>query len=390
METPFILRIDRLFDAGPRNHPDKEPKEKWRIKALSIREVISMSTVYKAAIIGCGRIASTIDDEVQGHPGIAMPYAHAGGYLACPHTQLVAAADVVEEKAQALCQRWNVPHPYRDYREMIECERPDIISITTRPNTHAEITCFAAAHGVRGIYCEKPLCCSMEEADRMLEACSKAGVKFNYGTNRRYIAVFQRIREYIEKREMGSVRSIIAYAGGNCQWTHTHTADLLLNLAGDSEVECVQATLGGIEEEDFEDNALEKDPSVLLGFVRFRNGLHGYLIPASTYEVGVEGSEGSLRTQNDAQGVFYRKPEGRWRQWKETSFPTPAVDSGCLNCIEDLVAAIDSGGETKGNLPLACRSQEIVLGWVESHRQGGIRISLPLENRALAIRPPDW
>ena len=112
--------------------------------------------------------------------GFRIP--HAAGHTASAHTDLIAVSDVVPEKAKEIQERYSVPEGYTDYREMILKEKPDIVSIATRPATHAEITIFAAENGVKGIYCEKPLCCSMEEADAMLEACEKHRVKFNYGT----------------------------------------------------------------------------------------------------------------------------------------------------------------------------------------------------------------
>ena len=116
-----------------------------------------------------------------------IPYSHAAGHTASEHIDLIAVSDVLPEKVKVIQERYNVPEGYTDYREMIRKEKPDIVSIATRPATHAEITVFAAENGVKGIYCEKPLCCSMEEADAMLEACEKHGVKFNYGTQRRYM-----------------------------------------------------------------------------------------------------------------------------------------------------------------------------------------------------------
>src|SRR5215470_13722575 len=144
------------------------------------------TSAHTAAIVGCGRMAGSIDDEVRNYPAINFPYSHAGTYQACPRTRLVAAADVIEDKLQAFCHRWDIPRGYRDYRELIEAERPEIVSVTTRLGTHQEIVVFAAEHGVKGIWCEKPLCCSMAEADAMVEACERNGVKFNLGVNRRY------------------------------------------------------------------------------------------------------------------------------------------------------------------------------------------------------------
>ncbi|MXZ00695.1 hypothetical protein F4Y93_08620, partial [Candidatus Poribacteria bacterium] len=84
----------------------------------------------------------------------ALPYSHAAGYTDFDRTDLIAAADVVEEKAQYVCNKWDIPKYYLDYREMIVEEKPDIVSIATRPGNHAEITAFAAENGVKGIYCD--------------------------------------------------------------------------------------------------------------------------------------------------------------------------------------------------------------------------------------------
>ena len=123
-----------------------------------------MPHTYKACLIGCGRMGATIDDEVAGRPDsfIWQPFSHAAAAVACERTDLVAVSDVLEEKAEAIRQRYGAERAYTDYQEMIEKEKPDIVCLATRPGPHADITVFAAENGVKGIYCEKPLCCSME------------------------------------------------------------------------------------------------------------------------------------------------------------------------------------------------------------------------------------
>ena len=78
-------------------------------------------------------MGGTIDEEVQGGPNGALPYSHAAGYTAYERTTIVAASDVVEEKAKYVCSKWNISKRYADYREMIEKEKPDIVSVATRP-----------------------------------------------------------------------------------------------------------------------------------------------------------------------------------------------------------------------------------------------------------------
>ena len=89
------------------------------------------TTQYRVCIIGCGRMGGTIDEEVQGSPHGALPYSHAAGYTAYERTTIVAGADVVEEKAKYVCDKWDIPKYYLDYQEMITQEKPDIISIAT-------------------------------------------------------------------------------------------------------------------------------------------------------------------------------------------------------------------------------------------------------------------
>src|SRR5262245_38117344 len=98
-----------------------------------------MTTRYTAAVVGAGRMGGTIDDEVREHPGIVLPYSHGAAYAAMPEIRLIGFADVVLEKAEALARRYEAPHALADYRELIERERPGILSICTRPDTHAEI-----------------------------------------------------------------------------------------------------------------------------------------------------------------------------------------------------------------------------------------------------------
>ena len=148
-----------------------------------------MTNQYRACLVGCGRMGATIDDEMEGRPErfLWIPYSHAAAAVACDRTDLVAVSDVITEKAETARQRYGAQNAYADYREMIEKEQPDIVCVATRPPQRAEVAIFAAENGVKGIYAEKPLCCSMEEADAMVDTVERNGTKFNYGTQRRFM-----------------------------------------------------------------------------------------------------------------------------------------------------------------------------------------------------------
>jgi predicted dehydrogenase len=337
-------------------------------------------------------MGATIDDEVQDRPDSYrwLPYSHAAACVAFDRLDLVAVSDVDTGKMEAARERYRVPRGYIDYREMIEAERPDLLCIATRPASHAEAAIFAAGHGARAIYCEKPLCCSMEEADAMVEACESSGVHFNYGTQRRYIPVYRKLRELIDTGAIGQLQAVVAHCGaGAALWTHTHTADMLMYLAGDPEVDYVQGT-GVASEQDWEGDRLTRDPGITAGYVRFRNGVHGYLVASPGHDYEICGDEGTLRTINDGTSVRWLRRHGKWKRLEETEFPEVPGESGTVNGLRELVAALDGHAETTGGIRRAQASQEIVLGLVESHRQGGVRVPLPLTNRQLTVRPEGW
>lgn len=351
-----------------------------------------MAKQYRACLVGCGRMGTTIDDEVRDHPDsrLWLPYSHAAACAAVDRLELAAVADLLPEKVEQAQERYRVPTGYTDYREMIVRERPHLLCIATRPATHFETVLFAVEHEVRAIYCEKPLCCSMQEGDDMADACIRHGCRFNYGTQRRYSPVFRSVRAMIDRGEIGQPEAVVAFCGpGAAMWGHTHTTDMLMYLAGDPGVEYAQATVNA-REEDWAGDRLLTDPGILSGYVRFSNGVHGYLTAGTGDEYEVRGSEGTLRVLNNGSSVEWRRTSQPGRRLELESLPAPPVESGTVNGLRELVAALDGDAEPSGGIDRARASQGIIFAWVESHRRNGARVPLPLSNRQLTIRPEGW
>ena len=72
---------------------------------------------YRAALIGLGRIADTIDDETVGSGWLA-PFSHMGSYMDVGEVQVVGAADLYAEQRAAFGRRWSIDeeHLYEVYR----------------------------------------------------------------------------------------------------------------------------------------------------------------------------------------------------------------------------------------------------------------------------------
>ncbi len=97
--------------------------------------------------------------------------------------------------------RFNVPG-YSDYKEMLENERIDIAApiLPVTPNPAVVIGCAEA--GVKAILCEKPLAATLEDADRMVQACQSRGIKFGAGDMDRNLPAYWKAKEIIDSGEL--------------------------------------------------------------------------------------------------------------------------------------------------------------------------------------------
>ena len=134
---------------------------------------------FRAAVVGCGRIGSTIDDEHQNKPQFRYPWAHAPAYIEAKGVELVAASDLRPAQLDDFKHRWGVTALYTDFMEMVRQEQPDIVSVTTAAPDRADVVIGLAESGcVKAIYATKPISVSLDEADAMIEACHQHNVIF--------------------------------------------------------------------------------------------------------------------------------------------------------------------------------------------------------------------
>lgn len=141
--------------------------------------------------------------------GDNKPYSHASAYAAIPETTVIVVANCGSERLERFASRFGITNTYRDYREMIERERPDIVSVTAPSWARAEPIVFAAEHGVRGTYAERDCVPRLEEADQIVAACRANGVAFNWGAMRRHEVRQAGIRRSGESPTICTIRDLI-------------------------------------------------------------------------------------------------------------------------------------------------------------------------------------
>ncbi|MSP14002.1 MAG: Gfo/Idh/MocA family oxidoreductase [Chloroflexi bacterium] len=347
---------------------------------------------YRAAVIGCSRMGAFIDNEVIGYPNIVLPYSHASGFMACDRIDLVACADVRADVMEEFGKQYHVPkeRQYTDYRDMIAKEKLDIASVATQPEQRAEIVIYAVDHGVKAIYAEKAMAASMTEADAMVAAVERNGAILNLGTNRRWNPRYDKMKEIIDSGELGPLKSLIIYNNDTLFNSSSHTFDLILRLNSDHAAEWVQAYLPN-DEGLFDGDLLRKDP-LAQGTIQFDNGVTAYaLLTPRKGEWEAICEKGSLTAYSDGYELQlrYNAPlvEGKpWMGSKAGAFPPVTHASSTLRLVEDLVHSLDTGEPPRGGVRVARASTELLFAFIESHRRGGCRVSLPLQDSKLQLQ----
>jgi predicted dehydrogenase len=135
--------------------------------------------------------------------GFITRVGHLPGYKAAG-ADVVAICDLVEAPARALAAQYGIPKIYSDWREMIETEEPDIVSVCLPNRYHREPTLFALAAGAH-VLCEKPIATSVAEAREMFAAAAKAGRHLMAAQNWRWDANSRAIRRIVDTGDLGEI-----------------------------------------------------------------------------------------------------------------------------------------------------------------------------------------
>ena len=169
-----------------------------RFKENQDVQVIDTEKKLKIGIIGAGWIAE----------------AHIDMYKKMPDVDIVAVADLIPGKAEALCQRFGVEgvHYYLSGHEMLEAEQLDAVSVCTYNTQHAPCAIDALEHGCH-VLLEKPFTVTLEEAVAVMRAEKKSGKILSLGFQPRMAVNMQMIKKIVDSGELGRVYYLQAGGG---------------------------------------------------------------------------------------------------------------------------------------------------------------------------------
>jgi predicted dehydrogenase len=271
------------------------------------------------ALIGCSKIAIK----------------HAAGLRLIEGAQLTAVCDLRTDRARALGTEFGVPW-YTNYEEMLYKSEVDVVSVLTPSGNHCRQVLDLVRFG-KHIVVEKPLALRLEDADRMIAACDREGLKLFEVKQNRFNVPVLKLREAVERGRLGKLvmgavrvrwcrtqeyydaaswRGTWAYDGGVLTNQAIHHIDMLKWMMGD--VESVQAMtarrLANIEAE---------DTAVVI--LQFANGALGVIeATTATRPKDLEGSVSILGEKGTVEiGGFSMDMLKTW----EFAMPAPEDES---------------------------------------------------------------
>lgn len=243
----------------------------------------------KFAIVGCGRIGRR--------------HAEILGERQIDGAELVGVCDIDPERAAAFGERHGVP-AFTDYHEMMRTlgDGVDVVSILTPSGMHARHTIDLAPYG-KHVVVEKPMALTLSDADEMILACDRAGVKLFVVKQNRFNLPVQKLREAVEQDRFGRLvmgtvrvrwcrtqeyydqdewRGTWEFDGGVFANQASHHVDLLEWMMGPVESVVAKASTALVDIE-------TEDTGIVL--LRFANGALGVIeATTATRPTDLEGS----------------------------------------------------------------------------------------------------
>lgn len=127
---------------------------------------------------------------------------HAEALKTVQDAQIIAAMSPTEEHIREFCDQHKIPNYFTALDDLLEMDEVDMVVIGAPNNVHCEITVKAAEAG-KHVVVEKPFCMNLAEADQMIEACRKAGVKLMYAEELCFTPKYVRLKELLDEGALG-------------------------------------------------------------------------------------------------------------------------------------------------------------------------------------------
>ncbi len=328
--------------------------------------------------------------------------------------EIVAVADVDAKGRAVAARRLKAPRAYADYHEMLEKERPQIVSVAPRwLDCHRDMVVACAEFGCH-IFLEKAMCQTLEQADEMVAALEKRNLKLAIAHQTRYSPSLLHMRRAIADGVLGDIVELRGRGkedrrggGEDLMVLGTHVMDLMRFFAGDPQWCFARVSDGGkpVTKSQVRDGAEGIGPlagdeihatyrfsGTTMGYFSTHRASHG---AAKRFGLQLFGTKGILTMTTGALPEIWFVEDPTWQpgrseaRWKRVTSagidkPETLIDRGhALGnrlIALDLIRAIETDTQPKGGMYDGRAALEMILAVYESHRLGA-PVDLPLKNR---------
>ena len=348
----------------------------------------------KYALIGCGRIATN-------HIKAAVNN----------KLEIVAVCDILPEKMESILEKHEFNNDptisrYEDYKEMVNEQKPELVSIATESGIHAEIALYCINHGINVII-EKPMAMSIEDADAIIEASERNNVKVSACHQNRFNVAIQELRKAIEADRFGKLshgsihvrwnrdhgyydqaswRGTWAQDGGALMNQCIHGIDLLRWMMGD-EIEEIY----GQTRQQFHDYLEAED--VGMAVIKFKNGAIGTIegttnvypknLEETLYVFGEKGTVkiGGTSTNNIDVWDFADETDADQSNKNLKEQTSNVYGNGHTSLFADVIDAIKNDRKPYVDAYAGRNALEVVLSIYKSQKTG-MPVKMPLSDFA--------
>jgi predicted dehydrogenase len=327
--------------------------------------------------------------------------------------EIVGVADPHAEGRAAAARRLAAPRAFADYRKLLDEAKPDIVSICPRwLDQHCDMVIAAAERGVH-FYLEKPMCRTLEEADRMVDACRTHGVKLAIAHQTRYSPTIQVIRDLIDDGRIGKVLELRGRGkedqrgGGEDMWVlGSHVMNLMHTFCGQPawcfatvEQQGQPVTKKDVREGNEGIGPLAGDTVRAMygmsdGVTAYFGSHQGAASNPTRFGLQIFGSKGVIEVLSGYLAGAYYLPDPSWSPGRSGAKWIPISsagvgeqeplrgdnDTGNVVACRDLIAAIEQDRLPQCNILEGKMTVEMIAAAFESHR---VRepVEIPLKTR---------
>jgi predicted dehydrogenase len=346
---------------------------------------------YRAAAIGHTGAGNF------GH-GLHTPYKN------IDNVEFIAVSDPDEAGREKAAAEAGALRSYADYRDMLEKEDLDLVSVCPRWTSDHVAMVTACLEAGCNVYSEKPMTATLADGDIIVEMAKARGLKVAVAHQAVYLPATHAIRKMLNDGKIGTIQAIYASGkqdrrggGEDMIVLGTHIFNMMRFFIGDVAWMQSHVTTNGKEIAYGDDHEPTEPVGPVAGdsinsYFAFKNGASGFFesrrdqAGSGRYGMEIVGSDGIFSLRGDVANrlMVYPYPvllpSNQDQEWEAIDLDQTPFSSGNELAIRDLIDAVENDRKPISAAEDAVAALEMILGAYESQLSGQ-RVPFPITNR---------